>query len=196
MLQSFLENPTNPDFTPIFSFVFASLGIMPLSVASIAVPTASRDPGSLPWAPFVGLSLFGGYFAAGPYLSFRTVDEDVTKSSTSWVGRNVFDNKLFNVGLLLLALYYPLSASGLASSLDQLPQAWESFVEVAKGSQFVSTSSMDFVIFNCMIALLVAQDAKVRGDEPTKANLIGLSTLLLPVWGGALYCALRPSLKE
>ena len=60
-----------------------------------------------------------------------------------------------------------------------------------------SVSSLDLSILTLTMASLVPEDLKRRGvEDSNKANAIAASTILLPVLGAALFCALRPSLPE
>lgn len=122
--------------------------------------------------------------------------KDVTRSDLGWVVRNVLENKLFSFGVLALCLfqYYTMAGPLLQDPGDVL----QGFVNLVTTSKFASVSTLDLAILSLTGASLIPLDYKYRRPnvEDSKANLIAASTLLLPLLGTAIYCALRPSLPE
>ena len=132
-----------------------------------------------------------------PYMIFRgTPREEVNLSELGWVPKNVFENKLFNWGVVALCLYQYATAAG--PLLVNPAEVIEGYVNLVSTSKFASVSTLDLAILSATAASLIPLDLKYRVPEEkdSKANLIAVSTLLFPVLGAALYCALRPKLPE
>ena len=223
MIMSYIDNPANPGFAEGFQLVFNLLGILPIVLASIAVPQASKR--GLPPLPFLasGFGLgYGGigkseqaelvilksetetnsFFTStiGPYLSFRAPPRDeFVPSEASWFTKNVLENKLFSWGLVGGILFLPFYV-GLVDAVttDGFASAWKSYTDLFVTSKFVSTSSVDAVVLNIAAAGLIPRDLKLRQPEidDEKAKIVAASTLLLPFLGAAMYCALRPALPS
>jgi hypothetical protein len=199
LLDNYIADPLAPQgFNSVFYLIFNLLGAIPIIATSVALPQGSRK--GLPAAPFLGASAALGFFGAGPYLTFRApARESVTTEDLSWFTRNVVENKIFNWGLVVFVAVI-FATSGVFTDIAQVGvgQVAQDFAAFASDSKFVSISSMDAVVYNIAICALIAQDYKLRDVEAddAKANMVGASTLLLPFFGPALYCALRPKLPE
>jgi hypothetical protein len=221
LIRSFLDDPTNNSgsINPLFFVVFNMLGIMPIVLAALVLPQGSNSKTTRGlWAgPFLLGSAAAGYGSLGLYLSFRPPPvRTKTRSDLSWPTRNIFENKIVNWAVV------GLSASLLFTSgiLPTIPPAGnddgvvDGFLRLASTSKLVSVSSLDLVLLTAAAATLIPGDYRLRtnnsnnraagedddDDERSSnivsANLVGVSTVLLPVVGAALYCALRPPLPE
>ena len=183
ILQAILANPQKPEVNELF--VFNQFAVLPLALANVALPQASNK-GPPPTLFLVGAS-FLGYFIFGLYMLLRGSPKEATRlQDLGWITANVFENKLFNAGALVLSLYFATQISW--SEFDSTAQG---FVDMWKMSKFVSVSSVDPSILTRTIAALISQDYRVRNPEgASRANLIAASTLLLPVYGALIYCFL------
>jgi hypothetical protein len=126
----------------------------------------------------------------------KTPRDEVCSDDLGWVVRNVFENKLFNCGVVALCLYqYGLAIDPLLHSLDSV---WQGYVDLVTSSKFASVSTVDLIILSTTAASVIPLDLKYRQPhvEEGKANLIAASTLFLPVLGVAAYVALRPNLPK
>jgi hypothetical protein len=191
IIQAIIANPQNPDINELFFFVFNLFAIIPTALACVVFPQASKQ--GPPAAPFVIAASFLGYFAFGPYLLLRGKQKEETSlSELGWITANVLENKIFNAGSLALALFFATQVSwGDFSSLAQ------GYSEMAQQSKFVTVSSVDLFLLSATVASFIPQDYKLRNPEDSdRANLIAASTMLLPVFGSAIYCILRPQLPE
>lgn len=211
IIGSFLADPANAAgaINPLYFVVFNALGIMPLVLASLVLPQGSK--GGLWAAPFLVGSAAAGYGALGVYLSFRAPPVVVAKerAETSWVTRNVFENKLFSWSVVALTASL-LFTSGILSA--DLEGTVAGYVQLASTSKLVAVSSLDLAVLTACAATLIPRDYLLRDAAPSsssaasaederkgviaRANLLAASTLLLPLLGAALYCALRPPLPE
>ncbi|KAL3919508.1 MAG: hypothetical protein SGILL_003720 [Bacillariaceae sp.] len=198
MIEGFISDPTNAQggMNPLFFAVFNALGVMPIVMAQLALPQGSKQ--GVPAAPFVVGSLGAGFGALGLYLTLRAPPVDTkTKAEASWITANVLDNKLAN-WLTVVLCGSVLITSGILSSPNDFAGILESYLGLASTSKFVSVSSVDLSVLTIAAAALIPQDLRLRkaGGDNSNATLIAASTLLLPVVGAALYCALRPPLPE
>ncbi|CAB9500087.1 expressed unknown protein [Seminavis robusta] len=195
MITSYIENPSDPGFAEGFQLVFNYLGLLPIIIACTAVPQASQR--GLPPLPFLVASFGAGYAGVGPYLSFRAPPrEEFIPSEAGWFTRNVLESKLLGWGVVAGALFLPIYVGFADALLTDASAAVQSYADLFSASKFVSASSMDLLILNIVAATLIPRDLKLRlpDIDEQKARLIGASTLLVPVVGAALYCALRPAL--
>lgn len=121
---------------------------------------------------------------------------EVSFNDLGWVGRNVFENKLFNWGVVALCVYqYGLAIDPLLHSLDSV---WQGYVDLVTSSKFASVSTLDLIILSATAASVIPLDLKYRQPnvKKSKANVIAASTLFLPILGAAVYVALRPNLPK
>ena len=122
--------------------------------------------------------------------------EEVTRSDLGWVVKNVLENKLFNKVVIALCLYQYYT---MAVPLFENPaEVWQGYLDLLTTSKFAAVSSLDLVILSLTAASLIPLDCKYRQPDvdDSKANLIAASTLILPILGASLYCALRLPLPE
>lgn len=121
----------------------------------------------------------------------------VTRQSLGWVTRNIFENKLFNLAVVVLCLYQYYTMAG--PLLSDTSTVVNDFVELLQTSKFASVSSLDLVILSITSASLIPLDYSYRqqsNDDSITPKAIAASTLLLPLLGAAIYCLIRPSLPE
>jgi hypothetical protein len=213
IIQSFLSDPTNTSgaINPLYFVVFNALGIMPLVVASIVLPQGRSGGGWFGAGPFLLASLAAGYFSLGGYLSFRPPPvPSKTRGELSWPTRYIFENKLYNWSVVILAASLPFTSGLVFSDPATMATVVEDYIRLASTSKLVTNSSLDLVILTFCAATLIPRDYRLRhggggsddgNDEArssitTMANLVAASTVVLPVVGAALYCAFRPPLPE
>ena len=172
--------------------VWNSFAVVPLAIAALTLPAASRGQ-RLPAAPFLVGSAAFGYFALGPYFATRSSrpvivpDEDF-----GFFTRNVFETRAFGVALAALAASLPFSSELIAADPKTLISE---FFELAESSRFVAVASADIGIMSVLAALLVTEDAARRGWDDYRVPLAAAS-LLLPVLGPSLYLAARPRIAS
>jgi hypothetical protein len=190
IIQSILENPQKPDVNELFLFVFNQFAVVPIAIACLAQPQASsKGP---PAFPFLISANFLGYFLLGPYMFLRGEPKSSTTiNELDWFTVNILENKIINGLCLALSVYFATQVPW--SDLDSLIQGYS---ELASTSKLVSVSSVDLAILTTIAASLVPQDYRLRKPKSSIGNLLGLATLLTPVYGPLLYCFLRPSLPK
>ena len=196
ILQKFLANPQNPEgVNELFVTVFNLLGLYAAPIACLLMPGARRQ--GLPAAPFVLGSMLGGYGALGIYASARTPDPSPSsRGDLGWFTSNVLENKVFN-WLVVLASLSTFVTSGALGALVADPAGLIGGYGEMMDATIVSVSSLDFAILTVSAASFVPEDLSRRGYRGGVAPVwIAASTVLLPVVGVALYCALRPGLDE
>ena len=198
MIANYIADPMNSGMNQIFLLIFNLFAVIPVLLAAVIMPGASGR--SVPVTPFLMASSAVGYFALGPYMTFRGEgkgeDGVLTKSDLGWFTSNVLENKILNYLTLAVALSLPFSA-GFFSPDFQLGAAFEGYKELLSSSKFVSISTCDLSVLSLTCALLIPSDLKRRGfDNEQKAATIAAATMLLPVIGASFYCALRPALDD
>ena len=191
IIEAILANPQKPEVNELFVFIFNQFGVLPLALACVALPQASKK--GPPPTPILVAASAVGYFILGPYMFLRGSPKQATSlEDVGWFTANVFENKLFNAGALALSLYFATQVSW--SDFGAISQG---YVDMWNMSKFVSVSSVDLSILTLTAAALIPQDYRIRNPEGKgQANLIAASTLLLPVYGAVIYCFLRPTLPE
>jgi hypothetical protein len=114
-----------------------------------------------------------------------------------WVSRNVLENKIFAWLVVALSISCYISAGVFQGDPAAMLQG---FVAAAADSKLVSVSSADLSVLTIAGAALIRKDFQLRNpddaDDTTKATLVAAASLLFPVTGAGLYCALRPPLPE
>jgi len=130
-------------------------------------------------------------------MSTRKAITEVSRADLGWVTKNVLENKIFNWFLVVLILS-AYTSTGFASAMLADPASEiKGYQEMFSSTAICSVSSLDLSILTLTMSSLVPEDLKRRGvEDSNKANAIAASTILLPVLGAALFCALRPSLPE
>ena len=92
--------------------VWNSFAVVPLAIAALTLPAASRGQ-RLPAAPFLVGSAAFGYFALGPYFATRSARTEAPLAPDEEFGfftRNVFETRAFGVALAALAASIPFSS--------------------------------------------------------------------------------------
>uniref|UniRef100_A0A7S2E1Y1 Uncharacterized protein n=1 Tax=Helicotheca tamesis TaxID=374047 RepID=A0A7S2E1Y1_9STRA len=206
ILNAFFADPQHgvSDINAILGFIWNVVGLYSVPLSCLIMPGAKEQ--KLPATPFLIGSSFGGYGVLGIYASTwkstSAADEDVEaammkKSDLGWFTANVLENKLFNWAMVALLLNIVDTAGLVDAMLTNPGQTVQGYVELFKSSALVSASSVDLTILTTVAASLIPDDLKRRGvTDSGKANLVALSTLLLPVFGLFTYCALRPTMEE
>ena len=149
-------------------------------------------------------SLSPPFVSSGPYLIFRAPPVDAkSRKDMAWFAANVLENKIFNWVLVVLCLTIPFTTGAVTSlEADGWSTTIQGFWDVASTTKIVSVSSVDLAVLTVAAASLIPQDYRLRvqgqpqQDAAEKANWIAMATVLVPVLGAALYCALRPPLPE
>ena len=165
-------------------------------MACILMPSAKFQ--RFPAAPFLIASTAMGFGAVGPYVITRQpVAEPVTQQDLGWFTANVLENKAFNWFVVVMA-FSALITTGLLDALTtDFSGTVQGYVDLFESTAICSASSIDGLILCLTAASLIPEDLQRRGvKDPTKAAGIAAATLLLPVLGTTLYCALRPPLPE
>jgi len=195
MINQIVANPLNPGLNEMFMFVFSLFTFIPLTLSALILPGSNNQ--KLPATPFLLGSSLVGYFALGPYMSTRKAVFDVKKEDLGWFTRTILENKLFNWAIFLLSVS-SMFTTGLYSGLISNPSdVLEGFRQLFVTSQFASASTVDICLLTITAASLIPEDLQRRGvSDGRVANVIAASTVLVPVIGSALYCALRPSLED
>lgn len=195
VLDKFLANPINPGVNELFASVFNFLGLVPLPLAMLLMPGANNKDQSLPAAPFIAGGMVAGFGSIGLYMSARKPVTKVSQKDLGWVTKNVLENKVFNwfIVALSFSVFY---STGLISAFLQSPtEQIQGYADLFSKTAICSVSSLDLAILTLTAASLVPEDLKRRGMNDTgKAYAIAASTILLPVVGSTIYCAVRPSL--
>jgi hypothetical protein len=119
----------------------------------------------------------------------------------AWFSRNVLENKVFNWLVVALVVSVPVTTGVLASGLEDWSGAVAGYLDLFGTTKLASISTVDLCILTTAAAALIPRDYRLRvsseqEEEQKKANWIAASTVLFPVLGAALYCALRPPLPE
>ena len=118
----------------------------------------------------------------------------------AWVTRNVLENKVFNWIVVALVVSVPVTTGALASGLEDWSGAVAGYLDLFGTTKLASISTVDLSILTTAAATLIPRDYRLRvsseQEEEKKGYLIAASTVLFPVLGAALYCALRPPLPE
>jgi hypothetical protein len=198
LIEALIADPSNANgaVNPLFFIFFNALGVMPIIMAQLVLPQGNQKG---VWAaPFVIGSFGAGFGALGLYLTLRAPPvESKTKSEASWVTANLFENKLFNWVNVLLCGAILYSSDILTGAGDSLSTVWDNYLQLASSSKLVSVSSVDLLILTVSAATLIPRDYGLRSSEGEQKGLTyAAATVLLPVVGAALYCALRPPLPE
>jgi len=195
ILEQFISDPLNPGVNELFTIIFNLVGLVGIPLACIVMPAAAGQP--FPAAPFLVASVFAGYGAVGPYVMTRKPVTEVTPSDLGWVTKYVLENKVFNWSVVALAASALVTTGGLSAFWDNPQGQIQGYIELFQQTAIVSASSVDFAILSLTAASLIPEDLARRGITDTnKCRAIAASTLLLPMIGATLYCALRPPLPE
>ena len=130
-------------------------------------------------------------------MATRKAVTEVDPATLGWFTSNVLENKLVHGGLFLVGLSSFFTTGFLPALMSDFDGQVQGFMDLFQSTSFVTISTADLTVMTIAAATLIPEDLKRRGFENEgKANIIAASTLLLPVIGSTLYCALRPKLPE
>jgi len=197
VLESFFANPLHPENVPeLFVLIFSLFTFIPISLACLIMPGARGQ--SLPATPFLMGASVIGYFPLGIYMSTRkAITSGIYKSDMGWFPSNFLENKLFNWAVFTLSLSSIISTGAASSLINDFSSSLQGLQELISTTAIASVSTLDLSIMTLCAASMIPEDLKRRGiQDEQKANLIALSTLLLPVVGSCAYCAWRPELPD
>jgi len=144
LIKKLILTPYDGTTNPIFVALFNLLGILPAIYASLLLPGSKKQ--SVPALPFVILSFALGFFAAGPYLGLRSIQNSVIDSERGR-GSFLFESKI--TGLLLLGFASYLIFYGITNALGY-PTLAEYF-ELFKNQRLVHVSTIDFTILSLAV---------------------------------------------
>ena len=195
ILDKFIADPLHPGVNELFATVFNLIGLVGIPLACIIMPSAKGQRFSAP--PFLIASAAVGYGAVGPYMMTRKPVTSVDANELGWVTKNVLENKIFNWFMVIVAMS-SLFTTGLLSALfEDFGATVSGYADIFSSTAIAGVSSVDFAILCATAASLIPEDLERRGfTDKSKANAIAASTLLLPMIGATIYCALRPPLPE
>jgi hypothetical protein len=198
LVQQFLDQPLDPAVNPLFVTVFSMFTTMPILLACLTMPQASKD--GLPPAPFLLIASLLGYFVYGPYLIWRQEPrlQGVTRADLGWVTRHVLESKLFSYVTLAAtcgSILLPLGKA-VAVGLEDPTALVEGFTQLVSTSKFVGASSLDITILYLTCVALTPGDYRLRNPEATdtQARQVAALSALFPFIGSAFYLAWRPEL--
>ncbi|GAX15245.1 hypothetical protein FisN_1Hh682 [Fistulifera solaris] len=194
MIEGILADPANPGFNELFYMIFNFFVPMPMILAALLLPQGRPGKG-LPAGPFLCLSSFIGYFALGPYLTFRAPPRDsVTQSELSWFTAKVTENKLLGLSLAAAVTAIPFLSHVPEAFQTDASGLWQGFLDLLASSKFALVSSLDLTCLHLTAVALTARDYRLRTGRD--GTLIAASTLFLPLLGSSIYLALRPPIPE
>lgn len=193
ILEKFIADPLNPGVNELFATVFNLIGLVGIPLACIIMPSAKGQ--KFPAPPFLIASAAVGYGAVGPYVMTRKPVTSVAIDDLGWVTKSVLENKAFNWFMVIVAMS-SLFTTGLLNALaSDFSGTVQGYWDIFSSTAIAGVSSVDFAILCMTAASLIPEDLERRGmTDKSKANLIAVSTLLLPMIGATIYCALRPPL--
>lgn len=201
LIQTLISQPVPrpPEVNELWFAVWNCFAVVPLALASLAIPPAGRAQ-RLPAAPFLFGSGAFGYFALGPYFALRSARPGpipAKEAQENWAVTNVYEKRFFGVnafGALLLAITIsiPFTSDLLAPTAD-LGAIARGYADLFASSRFVAVASVDIFIMSALAALLAREDAARRGWENLGPAVLG-ACVLFPVLGPAAYLAVRPPL--
>ncbi|CAJ1937492.1 unnamed protein product [Cylindrotheca closterium] len=194
VLEKFLADPVNPGVNELFATIFNLLGLAALPFACLTMPGAKGQ--KPPLVPFLLGGVFAGYGSVGIALSTRKEVTAVKEEDLGWVTKNVLENKIFNWAMVALAASVFVSTGFLSGLAADAGGQIQGYSELFQSTAIASVSSCDLAILTVAAASLIPEDLKRRGFDSSgnKASAIAASTVVLPIFGAILYCALRPKL--
>ena len=195
VLEKFIADPLHPGVNELFATVFNLIGLVGIPLACIIMPSAKGQRFSAP--PFLIASAAVGYGAVGPYMMTRKPVTSVDANELGWVTKNVLENKIFNWFMVIVAMSSLFTTGLLSALVEDFGATVSGYADIFSSTAIAGVSSVDFAILCATAASLIPEDLERRGfTDKSKANAIAASTLLLPMIGATIYCALRPPLPE
>lgn len=194
MIEAIIANPSSPGFNELFYMIFNFFLPIPMILAALTLPQGRPGKG-LPAGPFLMLSSFIGYFALGPYFTFRAPPRNtVTQSELSWFTAKITENKLLGLSLAVTVASIPFLCHVPDAFQADAAGLWQGFLDLLASSKFALVSSLDMTCLHLTAVALTARDYRLRTGKD--GTLIAASTLFLPLLGSSIYLALRPSIPE
>jgi len=146
LIKKLIFTPYDGTTNPIFVAIFNYLGILPAVYASLLLPGSKKQ--KVPTLPFVILSFALGFFATGPYLGLRSIENSVSDSEKGR-GSFLFESKI--TGLLLLGFASFLTYYGISNSFGNPISAINEYIELFKNQRLVHVSTIDFTILSLAV---------------------------------------------
>lgn len=196
IINAFIADPLHPNTgSSLFEVVFNTLGLVGLPMACLLMPAAKNQKFSA--TPFLFGSSLAGYGSLGLYMMTRTPQDKISLDDLGWFTKNVLENKIFN-WLLVAALLNIYIITGAYKDLSSdFSGTFATFFDTITKSALGLTSTVDLTILCLTAASLIPEDLARRGmNDKGNASAIAASTLLFPAVGVAVYCAMRPPLKD
>ena len=195
VLEKFIADPLHPGVNELFATVFNLIGLVGIPLACIIMPSARGQ--RFPAPPFLIASAAVGYGAIGPYMMTRKPVTSVNTDELGWVTLNILENKIFNWFMVIVAMSSLFTTGLLGALLEDFGGTVSGYADIFSSTAIAGVSSVDFAILCATGASMIPEDLERRGfADKSKANAIAASTLLLPMIGSTIYCALRPPLPE
>lgn len=109
---------------------------------------------------------------------------------------NILENKIFNYVIVVACISAIVTSGALEALISDPTELLRGYSDML-GTAIASVSSLDLFILTLSAASFIPEDLERRSyDGKFSVKVIAASTILLPVLGAALYCALRPALEE
>ena len=194
VLEKFIADPLHPGVNELFATVFNLIGLVGIPLACILMPSAKGQ--RFPAPPFLIASAAVGYGAIGPYTMTRKPVTSVDTDELGWVTKNVLENKIFNWFMVILAMSSLFTTGLLNALVEDFGGTVAGYADLFSSTAIAGVSSIDFLILCVTAASMVPEDLLRRGVTDKRANAIAASTLLLPMIGATIYCALRKPLPD
>lgn len=195
VLEKFIADPLHPGVNELFATVFNLIGLVGIPLACIIMPSAKGQ--RFPAPPFLIASAAVGYGAIGPYMMTRKPVTSIDTDELGWVTKNVLENKIFNWFMVIVAMSSLFTTGLLNALVEDFSGTVAGYADLFSSTAIAGVSSVDFAILCLTAASMIPEDLERRGfTDKSKASAIAASTLLLPMIGATIYCALRPPLPD
>ena len=196
VLDKFIADPLHPGVNELFATIFNLIGLVGIPLACILMPSAKGQ--RFPAPPFLIASAGVGYGAIGPYMMVRKPVPSVDPDELGWVTKNILENKIFNWFMVIVAMSSLFTTGLLNALIEDFGGTVSGYAELFSSTAIAGVSSVDFAILCATAASMIPEDLERRGftGDKSQANAIAASTLLLPMIGATIYCALRPPLPD
>lgn len=129
-----------------------------------------------------------------------------TQAETSWITKNVLENKIFNALIVALIVSVPVTCGFVDDwSTNGLSAILTDYSTIFQTSKAVAISTVDLFTLTVVAATVIPKDYALRAatnpindedDITARGKKIAAATTLLPVLGAALYCVWRPALPK
>mmetsp|Transcript_20065 Transcript_20065/g.28550 ORF Transcript_20065/g.28550 Transcript_20065/m.28550 type:complete len:332 (-) Transcript_20065:1017-2012(-) len=199
LIMKLISDPlAGDDVNRLWFAVWNFFAVVPATLACLLLPVERKDQW-LPAGPFVFSSAFLGFFTLGPYVFLQdsTRSQGVVDSFKESVITDIFESRIFGIGLAILACSIPF-VSGLFDAITaDAASVLSGYADLFTTSRFVSVATADICILTAVASSLIPNDLKLRRPDKKKGKYdvaVAMLTLLIPAVGSALYIALRPPL--